>query len=189
MILPVYIIGHPILRRISQSVPEGMEGLGSLLTDMWETMYKIDGVGLAAPQIGKSLRIFVIDASAYAEDDPSLQDLKKTFINAEILEYSGEPYPDGEGCLSIPGINEDIIRPESIKIRYQDEEFKWHEDIYSGRAARIVQHEYDHLEGKLFVDKLNPIRRRLLTSQINSISKGKTPVRYKVVLPSSRKKA
>lgn len=165
-----------------------MEGLDTLLADMWETMYKIDGVGLAAPQIGKSLRIFVIDASPYAEDDPSLADFKKVFINAELLDLSGEPYAFQEGCLSVPGIHEEVVRPSEVTLRYQDQNFQTLEQHFTGVAARVIQHEYDHLEGKLFIDKLNPLKRRLLASQIDRIGKGKSDVSYRIVLPSNKRR-
>ena len=151
-------------------------------------LFRSDGVGLAAPQIGKSLRIFVIDASPYAEEDPALSEFKKVFINPEILDYSGEPYAFQEGCLSVPGIHEDVVRPSEVTMRYQDENFRQFETHFSGVAARVIQHEYDHLEGRLFVDKLNPLRRRLLASQINAISKGKASVAYRIVLPSNKKR-
>ncbi len=188
MILPVYVVGCPLLRRKAGPVEEGMEGLDTLIADMWDTMYKIDGVGLAAPQIGKSLRIFVIDASPYAEEDPALVDFKQVFINAEILDYSGDPYPFQEGCLSVPGIHEEVVRPAEVTIRYQDETFQTFEQHFSGVAARVIQHEYDHLEGKLFIDKLNPLKRRLLASQIDRIGKGKSDVAYRVVLPSNKRR-
>jgi peptide deformylase len=146
---------------------------------MWETMAKADGVGLAAPQIGQSIRLFVIDGSGFTDKDPSMKDFKKTFINAQILDESGENFTFNEGCLSVPGIREDVVRKSKIKIRYQDENFNEYEEEYDGLKARIIQHEYDHLQGKMLIDHINPLKRRMLQGKLNNISKGKVTCDYK----------
>ncbi len=184
MIYPIIVYGDPILRKVAQPV-EKIEDLDrKFLDDLWETMYFSDGVGLAAPQIGKSIRIFVIDASTGADIEPELKNFKKAFINPQIIEKYGEDKTMNEGCLSLPEIREDVIRPESVKIKYLDEEFIEHEVIFKGFAARIIQHEYDHLEGKLLVDYLTPLRRRLLKSKLNNILKGKVETHYRIKIPA-----
>lgn len=147
---------------------------------MWETMYKSDGVGLAAPQVGRNIRIFVIDGSGMADDNPEMHDFKKTFINPKILNQEGEPWIFNEGCLSLPNIREDISRPAKITLEYYDEEFNFHHEDFDGLKARIIQHEYDHLEGVLLVDHISAIKRKLLTGKLNAISKGKVDVSYKI---------
>lgn len=181
MILPVTVYGNPVLRKKAVEIDKSYEGLEQLIDNMWETMYKADGVGLAAPQINKSIRLIVIDASPFGEDDESLKDFKKVLINPEIIEFWGDEESFNEGCLSLPTIREDVDRPTSIKIRYQDEDFNTHEEEMDGVKARIVQHEYDHLEGKLFIDHISPLRRRLLNGKLNAIAKGKTVPEYRVV--------
>jgi len=183
MILPIYVYGHPVLRKISKDVDPDYEGLNELHENMWATMYHTDGVGLAAPQIGLSLRIFVIDGSALADDFPELKDFKQTFYNAQILERSDVKLMESEGCLSLPGIREEVSRPDRIRIKYQDENFEFHDEVYEGFAARIIQHEYDHIDGKLFVDHLSPLRRRLIKSKLNAISVGKVNIDYRIKLP------
>jgi peptide deformylase len=183
MIYPVTVYGDPILRKKAEPISPDFPGLAEFLTDFWETMYSADGVGLAAPQVGHSIRIFVIDASAGAEDDPSLKDFRKTFINPEILEKSGELKVFEEGCLSLPEIRENVTRPDTVRIKYMDENFTEHDETYSGFVARIIQHEYDHLEGRLFVDYLPPLKRKLLRSRLINISKGKVTPKYKIRVP------
>lgn len=183
MILPVYAFGSPVLRKIAVDIPPGYEGLGELIDNMFETMWAADGVGLAAPQVGLPIRVFVMDARVYAEHEPSLSDFKKVFINAHILEKGGEEEIVEEGCLSIPNIHEDILRPGKILIRYVDENFSPVEEWYEGMAARIIQHEYDHLDGILFPDLVNPLKKTLLKSKLRDISKGKVAVKYKMVFP------
>jgi peptide deformylase len=183
MILPVYVFGSPILRRISVDIDKNYEGLQTFMTDLWETMYKSDGLGLAAPQVGKSIRMFVIDASPLQEDDASLKDFKKIFINARITERSGDEWSFTEGCLSIPNIREEVYRPSKIRIEYFDENWEFHDEYFDGIPARIIQHEYDHLEGLMFVDKISPLRRRLLMGKLTAISKGKVDVNYKIKIP------
>ena len=183
MIYPIYIYGSGVLRKDAEDIPADYPGLKELCEDMFETMYDSDGVGLAAPQIGKSIRLFVIDASPFAEDDePELKDFRKIFINARIYERFGEEVPFNEGCLSLPGIREDVMRPSKIKIRYMDENFTEHDEEYEGTAARIIQHEYDHLDGKMFVDRLSPLRKTLIKSKLTKLSKGNYKASYRCKL-------
>ena len=183
MILPVHIIGSSVLRKVAQDIHfNEYKDLQTLIDDMFETMYSSEGVGLAAPQVGKSIRLFVIDAQAMSEDEPELEGFKKVFINAHILERMGEPYIFNEGCLSIPGLREDVLRLEKIRISYLDENGTAHEDIFEGTKARIIQHEYDHLDGFLFTDRVTPLRRTILKGKLNSISKGKFEAKYKIKL-------
>jgi peptide deformylase len=149
-------------------------------------MYNSEGMGLAAPQIGKSIRLFVIDGKPMAEDEPSLADFKKVFINAHISERCGELQPMNEGCLSIPGIREEVMRESHIRISYYDENWQFYDEVYEGYKARIIQHEYDHLQGILFTDKVNPLKRRLLKSKLIAISKGKFEASYKTILPGRK---
>lgn len=179
MILPIYVYGSPVLKKVAENIDPNYEGLNDFIKDLWETMYHADGVGLAAPQVGKSIRIFVIDASGFADDEPALQDFKKTFINAQILERTGDTYPFNEGCLSLPGLREDVYRESKIKIRYQDENFVEHTEEYEGVAARIIQHEYDHLDGFLFVDRLSALKKRLVRGKLAMMAKGKFSADYK----------
>jgi peptide deformylase len=183
MIYPVYVYGSPVLRKVAEPVEEDMKGLQQLIEDLYETMYKSDGVGLAAPQIGVSKRIFVLDATPMAGDDPEVEGFKKAFINPVILNEQGEEWTFNEGCLSIPNIREDITRPSEILIEYYDEQFNFYRESYDGIKARIIQHEYDHLEGVLFVDRINPLRKRILRGKLNAISKGKVDINYKIKFP------
>lgn len=171
-----------VLRKIAPDIPEDFEGLDKFIEDLFETMRASDGVGLAAPQVGKSLRIFVIDTSPMADNDeePELKDFRKIFINPYILEAWGDPWAFEEGCLSLPNIREEVSRPESVRIEYYDENWVLHEEEYSGVRARVIQHEYDHLEGKLFTDKVSPIRRKLLAPRLKSISRGRVDCDYKI---------
>jgi peptide deformylase len=180
MILPVYVIGSPVLRKVAEEITPDYEGLQELLNDMEETMYHSDGIGLAAPQIGKSIRMFIIDASPLEEDDETLKDFKKVFINPKIIEYKGELALFNEGCLSIPTIREDVERESEIRIQYYDENFKFHDETFDGIKARIIQHEYDHLEGILFTDRLSALKKRLLKGKLTSVSKGKVDVKYRI---------
>jgi peptide deformylase len=196
MVLPIIAYGDPLLRKTGVTLDKNYDGLKKLIDDMFETMYEANGVGLAAPQVGKAIRLFVVDASPFAEDeaskeegeekDPdilSLKDFKRVFINAELLEQSGEEWAFNEGCLSIPKIREDVLRKPVIRLRYLDENFKSHEEVFKGMAARIIQHEYDHIEGKLFTDRINPFRRRILKGKLDDITKGKVEVNYKMKFP------
>lgn len=186
MIYPVTVYGDPILRKVTEPVGKDFEGLKELIENMFETMYHSDGVGLAAPQIGKSLRIFVVDGSVNADEEPELKDFKKAFINPEILERYGNACIMNEGCLSLPDIHEDISRPASIRIKYQDENLEENIEEYSGFVARVIQHEYDHLEGILLVDHLLPLKKRLLKSKLTAISKGKIKTSYKIIIPGKK---
>ena len=189
MILPIYVYGMSVLRKVATEIPEDFIGLDQLIADMFETMRVSEGIGLAAPQVGKSLRIFVIDTSPIAEDkgEPELKDFKKAFINPVILEEWGEPWSFEEGCLSLPNIREEVIRPSHVRIEYFDENWNLKEEVYSGIRARVIQHEYDHLDGKLFVDKINPIRRKLIIPKLNTISLGKAECDYQMIYPKRMK--
>jgi peptide deformylase len=189
MTYPIVIYGHSVLRKVAEDISKDYPGLQDLVADLFETMYKSDGLGLAAPQIGKSIRIFVIDGSALAEDEPSLADFKQAFINAHITERSGDLQPMSEGCLSIPHLREEVNRESHIRINYYDENWEYHDDVYDGYKARIIQHEYDHLDGILFTDRLNPLKKRLLKSKLLAISKGKFEASYKTILPGQRIKS
>jgi len=185
---PIIAYGDPVLRRKATSIePEEYPHIKQVIDDMYETMYGARGVGLAAPQVGLSMRLFVIDASVFADEEPDLKDFKKVFINASILEETGEEWGFNEGCLSIPDIREDVYRKPTVKISYYDENWKHHEDTFSGLAARVIQHEYDHIEGKLFTDKLSPLRKRLIEKRLNDISKGIVDVEYKMKFPAVKK--
>ncbi len=182
MIRPVYIYGSPILRKVAQNIESTYPELKQLIDDMFETMHHSDGIGLAAPQIGLSIRLVVIDASPLEEDEPSMKDFRKVFINANIVERFGEKKLYKEGCLSIPKLREEVEREEKIRIQYFDENFSLHDEVFDGTAARIIQHEYDHLDGMLFTDRVSPLRRKLLSGKLLAISKGKFDVDYKYKL-------
>lgn len=185
MVLPVYVYGMSVLRKVAQEIDEDYEGLNQLIDDMFETMRHSDGVGLAAPQIGKSIRLFMVDASRMedVEDEPDIQSFKKIFINPYIVDETGEKWVFSEGCLSLPNIREDVLRPSTINIEYYDENWDFHEEEYDGVKARIIQHEYDHLDGRLFVDRINPLRRKLLSPRLHAISKGNVDCDYKIIFP------
>ncbi len=185
MILPITAYGEPVLKEVGKDLDKNYPNLKQLIGDMFDTMYNAKGVGLAAPQIGKSLRLFIVDASPFSEDDeyPELKDFIKVFINPKIIEESGEEWFFNEGCLSIPGIREDVYRKPKIRIQYFDENFKEFDEVYDGIAARIMQHEYDHVEGKLFVEKINPLRKRMLKGKLSNISAGIVKVDYKMKFP------
>ena len=191
MILPIVAYGTPVLRTIASDITPDYPNLEKLIADMWETLYASNGVGLAAPQVNKDIRIFLVDSIqlfANQEDEekgkyPDEPGFKKVFINARIKELNGTPWNYNEGCLSIPKIREDVMRPESVAIEYDDENFEHHVDIFNGITARIIQHEYDHIEGKLFIDYLKPFRRKLLQGKLADISKGKVKVDYKMTFP------
>ncbi|MBK7626258.1 MAG: peptide deformylase [Bacteroidales bacterium] len=186
MIYPIVVYGHAVLRKVAEEIDKDYPGLDQLIPDLFETMYYSEGLGLAAPQIGKSIRIFVIDGTPVAEDEPSLADFKKVFINAHIVEKSGELVPMNEGCLSIPNLREEVTRESRIRITYYDEKWEYHDEIYDGYKARVIQHEYDHLDGIMFTDKVSPLRRRLLKSKLTAISKGRFDAEYKTVLPGQK---
>lgn len=181
MILPIVAYGDTVLRKEGKNISADYEGLKEILNNMWETMNNAQGVGLAAPQIGKSINLFIVDTTGF--EDEKYPDLKRVFINAEIIEEWGEEWAFEEGCLSIPHIREDINRWSDIAIKYQDENFEWHEEEFDGIAARVIQHEYDHVKGKLFVDYLTPLKKRLLKNKLINISKGGANTKYKMRLP------
>jgi peptide deformylase len=183
MVYPVAVYGHPVLRKTAKEISPDHDGLSEIIENMWETMYRSDGIGLAAPQVNKSIRLFVIDATPLEEDFPELKDFKKVFINARIVERTGEQVMHDEGCLSLPTIREEVKRPEQITIEYLNEDFEPVTETYTGFAARVVQHEYDHIEGILFIDHLGPLKKRLLKSKLNKISKGEVDVDYKILTP------
>lgn len=183
MILPIIAYGDPILKREAEEIEKGYPGLQELINNMFETMYNAEGVGLAAPQIGKSIRLFIVDASPFEEEEPKLKDFKKVFINPIIVEESGKSWAFNEGCLSIPGIREDVNRQPKITIEYFDRDFNLIEESFEGLAARVIQHEYDHVDGILFTDHINPLKRRLLNSRLNNISKGNVKVSYRMKFP------
>ena len=194
MILPIVAYGTPVLKKKGSDITSDYPAFEQLLGNMWETMYEANGVGLAAPQVGIAIRLFIVDASAFADDDElteeeqkQLTGFKKVFINPQI-EESGEEWAFNEGCLSIPDIREDVYRQEEIQIRYWDENFKEHTEQYLGLAARVIQHEYDHIEGVLFTDKLSPLKKRLIKGKLNNIAKGNIDVDYKMRFPLASKK-
>lgn len=189
MKLPIVAYGDPVLKRKAIDIDKDYPELDTLIANMFETMYAAHGVGIAAPQIGLSIRLFVVDASPFAEDDaPELKDFKKVFINAHIEEEEGDKWDFNEGCLSIPDIREDVSRHTTIYIRYFDEHWVEHREKYDGLAARVIQHEYDHIEGKLFTDRLSVLRKAMLKSKLDAISKGQVKVDYKMKFPALKKK-
>ncbi|RMF24796.1 MAG: peptide deformylase [Bacteroidetes bacterium] len=180
MILPIYAYGQPVLKKVAQPIEPDYPGLHELIENMWETMYKAEGVGLAAPQVGRSIRLFIVDTRQAMEEGKEDEGLKKVFINPQKLDENGEPWAYEEGCLSIPDIRGDVERPPTIRLRYQDENFQEHEETFTGINARVIQHEYDHLEGILFIELLKPIKRRLIKRKLENIRKGKVQVDYKM---------
>jgi peptide deformylase len=186
MIYPIVIYGHPILRKVAEDIDKDYPGLKQFISNMFDTMYKSEGMGLAAPQVGKSIRVFVIDGNPLADEEPELDGFVKVFINAHIVERNGELVPMGEGCLSIPKLREEVKRESHIRIKYYDEEWVFHDDVFEGYQARIIQHEYDHLDGILFTDKVNPLRRQLIKNKLLAISKGKFEADYRTILPGQR---
>ena len=195
MVLPIVAYGDPVLRKVGKDIDRDYPNLEELIANMYETMYNAYGVGLAAPQIGLPIRIFLVDTSPFAEDEAlteeeqaQLKDFKQTFINAEIIEEVGDEWAFNEGCLSIPNIREDVFRKPTLKIRYQDENFETHEKEYDGLLARVIQHEYDHIEGILFTDKISSFKKRLIKGKLANISKGKINIDYRMRFPDAKKK-
>ena len=194
MILPIVAYGSQILRNKGKDIQDDYPGLNKLIEDMWETMYESSGVGLAAPQINKAIRLFVVDSTQIfnnLEDDeqgkyPDGPGFKEVFINAKILKLNGELWPYTEGCLSIPKIREEILRNEEVTIEYDDQFFQHHTRTFNGLTARVILHEYDHIEGKLFIDYLKPLKRKLLKGKLDDISKGKINVDYKMSFSGTR---
>ena len=194
MILPIVAYGDPVLRKVAVTIDAAYPDLEKLITNMKETMYNASGVGLAAPQIGKAIRLFLIDASPFAEDDDLseeertvLKSFNKVFINPKILEEEGEEWIFNEGCLSIPDVREDVSRQPKITIEYQDENFTIHTETLEGLAARVFQHEYDHIEGILFTDKLSTLKKRIIKKKLENISKGKISADYRMRFPNAKK--
>jgi peptide deformylase len=191
LILPIVAYGHPVLRKVTQDIDADYPGLAKLIEDMWETMYGSSGVGLAAPQVNKEIRLFIIDTEQMfnnmEEDErtkyPDAPGLKQVFINAHIAELDGEEWSYNEGCLSIPKIREDITRHETVTLEYDDENFQHHTKTFSGLTARVILHEYDHIDGKLFIDHISPLKRKLMKGKLDDISKGKISVDYKMLFP------
>jgi len=195
MILPIVAYGDAVLKKHAKGIDKDYPKLDELIENMYETMYGAFGVGLAAPQIGLAIRLFLVDTSPFAEDEnfseadqEQLKSFKKTFINAQILEEEGEEWAFNEGCLSIPDVREDVYRQPKIKIQYQDENFDTHIEEFDGLIARVIQHEYDHIEGVLFTDKLSSFKKRLLKGRLTSISKGKIKIDYRMRFPAMSKK-
>ncbi|MGY3793709.1 peptide deformylase [uncultured Aquimarina sp.] len=194
MILPIVAYGDPVLKKKAKEINKDYPKLSELLENMFETMYNAHGVGLAAPQIGLPIRLFLVDAEPFADDDELSEEEKevltgfrKVFINATIVEETGEEWGFTEGCLSIPDVREDVFRKETIKINYFDENFVEHTETYSGLAARVIQHEYDHIEGILFTDKLSSLKKRLIKGKLTNISKGKINADYRMKFPLAKK--
>lgn len=185
MIYPILLYGDPVLKREADDIEEDSIDVKQLSEDMFETMEAAHGIGLAAPQIGKSIRMFVVDGRPLEEEE-GMEEFRKVFINPEIVEETGEPWKYEEGCLSIPGIREEVARPPKITINYLDENWVEHEETFDGMKARIIQHEYDHIEGILFTDHLSSLKKRLLKGKLANISKGRHDAEYKVKIPNKR---
>jgi peptide deformylase len=185
--LPIVAYGHPTLRKVAVDIDKDYPDLEGLVKKMFDSMYESNGVGLAAPQINKSIRLFIIDATPYDDEIPEAKDFKKIFINAKIVEESGEEWLFNEGCLSVPDIREDVERKPNIKIQYYDENWEYHEESYDGVIARIIQHEYDHLEGKVFVDRLSNMRKMMLKKKLTDIMKGNVKIDYRMIFPQQKK--
>src|SRR4030095_1250150 len=191
MVFPIVAYGHPVLRKVDSDSGRDYPGLAKLVEDMWETMYASSGVGLAAPQINKDIRLFVIDTlqmfsgmkEAERKEYPDAPGIKGVFINAHVMELNGDEWLYNEGCLSIPKIREDISRHRVVALQYEDENFQSHQKIFQGLTARVILHEYDHLEGKLFIDHVSPLKRKLMRGKLSDISKGKIKVNYKMLFP------
>lgn len=181
MIYPIVMYGDPVLRQRAKEIEKGTD-LNQLIEDMYETMHAASGIGLAAPQIGKSIRLFVVDGTVL-EDEPDMVGFKKAFLNPVMVEELGTPWDFEEGCLSIPNIREKVSRKAELKIKYFDENWDLQEETYGGMKARIIQHEYDHIEGKMFVDYLPPLKKRLLKGKLADISKGKVDTEYRIIAP------
>ena len=191
MILPVIAYGHPVLRKVAEPIKQGDFDLDKFIADMWETMYASSGVGLAAPQVNKSIRLFTVDTEQMFQgmDDEEKAEyadspgIKKVFVNAQVISLDGDEWPYNEGCLSIPKVREDVYRASSVTLQYQDEKFQQFTEVFTGLTARVILHEYDHIEGKLFIDHITPLKRKLLKSKLTDITKGKVKVDYRMLFP------
>jgi len=195
MIFPIVAFGDPVLKKHCKELTEDYSNLDELISNMYETMYGAFGVGLAAPQIDLPIRLFLVDTSPFAEDEnlseeerATIKDFKQIFINAKIIKEEGDEWPFNEGCLSIPDVREDVFRKPEITIEYLDENFEKHTDVFNGLIARVIQHEYDHIEGILFTDKLSSLKKRLIKGKLSNISKGKINVDYRMRFPNIKKK-
>ncbi len=195
MILPIIAYGDPVLRKETEEITKEYPNLDKVIDNMFETMYEAHGIGLAAPQVNLPIRLFIVDASPFEDDEDLTEEeqkyvatFKRVFINARIIEESGDEWAFNEGCLSIPDVREDVFRQPNIVMEYEDENFKKHKESFSGMVARIIQHEYDHIEGILFTDKLSPLKKRLIKSKLTNISKGKVGIDYKMKFPNAKKK-
>jgi peptide deformylase len=201
MVLPIVVYGDPVLRKVGVNIDKNYEGLDQLIKDMFETMYKAKGVGLAAPQIGKAIRLFIVDTHPFAESDDDEEDdeefsaeerkqlevFRKVFINPRILNEEGEEWKFNEGCLSIPKIREDVNRKSDIELEYYDEKFVKHVERFEGVIARVIQHEYDHIEGKLFTDRISPFKRKMISGKLTDIANGKFSADYKTKVYKAKK--
>ncbi len=188
MILPIYAYGQPVLKKVGKEIDKDYPELKELIDNMWETMYNAQGVGLAAPQIGRDIRLFIIDSAQMMEEDKKDEGMKQVFINPEKIEEGGEEWEFEEGCLSIPDLRGDVSRPGQLRLRYMDENFKQHEKVFTGMTARVIQHEYDHVDGILFTELLKPIKRRLVKRRLEKIKNGIVNADYKMkFVPAKRK--
>ncbi|MCM4165617.1 MULTISPECIES: peptide deformylase [unclassified Arenibacter] len=194
MILPIVAYGDPVLRKVADDIDKDFPKFEELLANMWETMYNANGVGLAAPQIGLPIRLFLVDTTPFGDDEElsedeqnTLKSFKKVFVNARIEEETGTEWAFNEGCLSIPDVREDVLRKDTITLTYMDENFKSYTETFNGLLARVIQHEYDHIEGILFTDKLSTLKKRLLKGKLANISKGKIKVEYRMRFPNMKK--
>ena len=180
MILPIYIYGQPVLRKVAEDITSDYPELKQLISDMWETLFQSEGIGLAAPQIGRDIRLVVIDLDPLAEDMPEYKDFRKVYINAHIVEYDETSTTTSEeGCLSLPAIHEKVTRPARIRVQWIDENFEAHDEWIEGYLARVMQHEFDHLDGKMFIDRVSPLRRQLIKSKLKSLTLGRYRCGYK----------
>lgn len=187
MVLPITAYGHPTLRKVATEIDKDYPELEKLIEDMYETMYETSGVGLAAPQVNLPIRLLVLDATPFAEEVPEADGFKRALINPKIVEEKGEEWSFNEGCLSVPDIREDVMRKPEIRIQYYDENWKFHDETYDKVMARILQHEYDHLEGIMFVDRVSSMRKMLLKRKLNDISTGNIDAKYRMIFPKKKK--
>ena len=180
MVLPIYIYGHPVLRKVAEDIPANYPDLQRLIADMWDTLAESEGIGLAAPQVGKSIRVVIIDLDVLSEDMPEYKDFRHVFINPHIVEYDDSKTESlEEGCLSLPGIHEKVTRPTRIRVQWLDEEMKPHDEWVEGYLTRVMQHEFDHLEGKVFADRLTPLRKQLIKNKLRALTQGRYRCGYK----------
>lgn len=180
MILPIYLYGQPVLRKVAEDIPSDYPDLKQLIENMFETLENADGVGLAAPQIGLPIRVVVIDLDILSDEYPEFKDFRKAYINAHIIETDGEEVSMEEGCLSIPGIHESVKRKNQIRVKYMDEDFNAHEEVVEGYLARVMQHEFDHLDAKMFIDHISPLRKQMIKGKLNNLLRGRSNCSYKV---------